>query len=150
MNANQNSIYMPVHQSCTSDMDIVTKMRYALFANVYGPRCNDLIGILSKHIISSNIGFDPNTFTISIKVKKTAMNAISRFRHQPDYYYQFIADAFYEFFMTYKEEIIAAWNNTCVLYPGELILDYLINYKSLFTAMCHISCITDNVLIIKL
>ena len=129
----------------------IQNIRYLLFTNLYGNEAyiNSLTGIISKHIDCLNIEYSPITYTYTIKIKKTAMRKNHGFDHNPNYYYQIIPNIFREFLQTNQTAIMSVLSQkyaNCQDIMNSLIYsDYYC-----IANLCQVSCIADNILIIKL
>lgn len=136
-----------------TDMVDIQSLRYLLFLNLYGSEViiESLSNIISKHIDCLNIEYCPSSYTFTIKIKKTAMRKYHGFDHDPKYYYTIIPSIFKEFIQTNANYVSKALEAKYPIREIPLIMDKLINSDYYCLAnMCHISCIADNILIMKL
>lgn len=134
----------------TSNISLLAEMRYLLFNTVYSNMdyIEDLKRIIGKYISVLNIDYSPETFSFTIKVKKTGMRRICRFRHTPEFYYAFIPSIFREFITLHKNDIISP--KMLFKYNPSELLDYVLADNNVMVNLCNISCMFDNIVIIKL
>ena len=138
------------NQSYPTDLVDVNNMRYLLFTNLYS-NANALIKlteIIAKHIECLSIDYNAFNYTFTVKIKKTAMRRLHGFRHDPNFYYQIIPDIFSEFITANKDTILAALASS-YQNPTEVLNSIYMN-KCIMANLCHISCISDNIIVIKL
>lgn len=129
----------------------IQNIRYLLFTNLYGNEAfiNSLTGIITKHIDCLNVNYSATDFTYTIKIKKTAMRKNHGFDHNPRYYYQIIPNIFREFFQINQTAILSVLSQKYA--NAQEIINSLITSNFYCLAnLCQISCIDDNILIIKL
>lgn len=129
----------------------IQNIRYLLFTNLYGNEAfiNSLTGIISRYIDCLNIDYSASNYTYTIKIKKTAMRKNHGFDHNPKYYYQIIPNIFKEFIQINQSAILSVLNQKYA--NAQEIMNSLICSDFYCLAnLCQISCIADNILIIKL
>lgn len=126
-------------------------IRYALITNLYSnPLYIDSIKeIISRYIECNNIEFNPLDYTFNVKIKKTAMRKNREFRHNPEFYYPIMSNIFMEFISNNSQAIIDS------LYPmygdnANAVLNAICNNHSVIANLCYLTCISDNIVIIKL
>lgn len=136
-----------------TDLTSTNSIRYALFTNLYSdPSCiQNLCDIISKYIDNLGIDFDPSNYMITVKIKKTSIRKMygTKFIHRPEFYYQFIPMIFGEFFNNHKDKIIAILSAN---YPNpyDIFNKFISDSNVSMPTMCHITCLFDNVITIKL
>ena len=66
----------------------INTLHYLLFTNFYSDRnyIDQMLNIIRVNIECLDINFDPQFFTVTVKIKKTAMRKIPKFKHEPNYY----------------------------------------------------------------
>lgn len=128
----------------------VNKVRYLLFTHLYNnpASIDNLTSIIGKYIECLGINYDPNTFTFTIKIKKTAMRRIHGFKQDPSFYYIKIPEIFREF-LSANEGVIMPALQQDYPNPKDVLNTIYLNY-SIMANLCHVSCIADNIVIIKL
>lgn len=130
----------------SSDLAGSNQLRYFLFTNLYSDRSyiESLSNIIAKHIDCLSIEYSEESYSFTIKIKKTAMRKFPGFEHDPNFYYQKIKDIFDEFIHTHEAAISnLLFGNNC----GDL---YQVVSSLYYPLLCHLSCIFDNIIIIKL
>lgn len=137
------------------NLNDINRLRYLLFTNFYSDRnhINQLLSIFQNHIECLDIVFDPQLFTITVKIKKTAMRKMPKFKHEPNYYYTPIQDIFKSFIQMNHAEVCAILErNTNMDMPqSQAYLNTLLyTTPSILANLCHVSCMADNILVIKL
>lgn len=138
------------NRSYPTDLVDVNNVRYLLFTNLYSD-ANALAGlaeIISKHIECLSIDYNASTYTFTIKIKKTAMRRLHGFKHDPNFYYQAIPDIFFDFITANQEKVLKALACTYAN-PTEVLNSIYVN-KFIMANLCHVSCISDNIIVIKL
>ena len=133
------------------DLSTINNVRHLIFTNLYldGRYIQNLIDIISKHIESLGLEFNPNAYTITVNVKKTYIRKTygARFKHEPDFYYQFISNIFIEFFNTNKNKIIEVLST---VYQDPYAIFNQIITSPMIGNLCHVTCLCDKILVIKL
>lgn len=133
------------------DLSVANTIRHLIFANLYTDMryIQNLTDIISRHIESLGADFDPNTYTITVNIKKTSIRKTygARFKHEPNFYYQFISNIFAEFFNTNKDKIIEV---LATVYPDPYTVFNQIVTSPLIGNLCHVTCLSDKILVIKL
>ena len=133
-----------------NDLIDINKIRYILFENFYSnfAYLQNLTDLISKHIECLSIDYSSTTFTYTIKIKKTAMRRLYGFKHDPIFYHAKIADIFKEFILSNEYEVALLMMKQ---YDAPYdVLRYLYDNPALLANLCHISCIADNILVVKL
>lgn len=133
-----------------TDISKVNTIRELIFTGLYSEATvQNLMTTIYKHIDCLSIEFNPSTYTITANVKKTSMRKIygARFRHEPNFYYQFIANIFAEFFTNHKEKIVEL---LATVYQDPYEVFDKIVCSPLMSNLCHITCLSDKILVIKL
>ena len=133
-----------------SNLTDVDNMRYILNNTLYKDTnaIESLKQIITRYIDCLGIEFSPVNFTFTIKIKKTAMRKMSGFKHMSDYYYQTIPNIFREFISSHEQNVLQGLRT---IYPDPYsALQYYYNNISILANLCHLTCISDNIVIIKL
>ena len=123
----------------------VLNLRYLMCAHIYGNHNNiiELMESIRKSIDPVSIEFDSGTYAFYIKIKKTNMKRYKGFSNIPEFYYShFIIPVFFEFISNHYNELLA-------LSDKALLDNTLINQTPLIN-ICHVTCISDNMVIVKL
>lgn len=134
---------------CTDDdMKIANHLRYWLHTNYYNAdSIKSLIDILTKYIDCLDASYDTIDKVILIKIKKTSMKKRHGFRHEPTYYYPIMCQVFKEFLMN----VSPSYLNQLIVDLGVYTnIDTIIGDFCILTNLCFVSCISDNIISIKL
>ena len=134
------------------ELSLINNVRHLIFTNLYlmdVRYIQSLIEIISKHIDSLGCEFNPNTYTITVNVKKTSIRKVygARFKHEPNFYYKFISNIFTEFFNTNKNKIIEV---LATAYSDPYAVFNQIMNNQMIGNICHVTCLSDKILVIKL
>lgn len=134
-----------------TDLTDIQNIRYLLFLNLYGNKVytDMLLNIISRHIDCLSIDYSPNEYTFTIKIKKTTMRKYHGFDHNPNYYYNTIHNIFKEFINQNSSVIEDILRSNNYSNPKEIINKFN-NGIYCIENLCHVSCIADNILVIKL
>ena len=132
------------------DLVDINNVRYLLFSNLYSNPVfiQNLSDIIARHIDCLSIEYSPTTYTFTVKIKKTSMRKLHRFYHDPSFYYQMIPGIFMEFIKG-NEQIITKCLRERYDNPEYVIAQLYTNPYNLAN-LCQVSCIADNILVIKL
>lgn len=131
----------------------VNTMRYLLCTNFY---CDpnmiaNLKEIICRNIECLGIEFSITDYSYIVKIKKTVMRKLKGFDHNPSYYYQtIIPKIFKEYISTHEHIILQALRN---MYPDKdpyQVLRHIYSNEAIMANLCHVTCISDNTLVIKL
>ena len=128
----------------------INSLRYLLFTNFYNNMSyiQNLTEIISKNIECLGIDYSAFEYSFTIKIKKTAMRRMHLFKHKPDFYYQIIPAIFNEFIKNNEQEVLKALSTR---YDNPYrVLQYLYETPGFLANLCHLTCIDDNIIIIKL
>ena len=133
------------------DLSLINNIRHLIFTNLYSDvrYIQNLVDTISRHIENLGMEFNPNNYTITINVKKTSIRKTygARFRHEPNFYYQFISNIFTEFFNTNKDKIIEVIST---VYQDPYTEFNQIATSPMIGNLCHVTCLSDKILVIKL
>lgn len=102
---------------------------------------------ITSYIDCNSIDYNPDAFEIGLRIKKTSMKKIKEFAHKPEFYYNILINAFYDFIQA-NIRPLSYW----VEYEGgttDMIDDILCN-KNYLSMIFNIVCINDNMIYIKL
>lgn len=132
----------------------INTLRYLLFTNFYSDRnyIDQMLNIIQTNIECLDINFDPQFFTVTVKIKKTAMRKMPKFKHEPNYYYMPIQNIFKQFIQA-NEVLVRAYLSRTLgddMTAAQSYLNYLYATPSILANLCHVSCMADNILVIKL
>jgi len=136
------------------NMNIVHHIRYILFKYFYSNPVyiEQLNQIINRNIDCLSVEYDNLAYTFTIKIKKTSMRKIRGFNHDSMFYYHLIPGIFKEFvdanivpIRQYLKERVGNDEVAISQYINNLYSDiYCLNN------ICGISCLGDNILLIKL
>jgi len=130
----------------------INTLRYLLFTNFYSDRnyIDQMLNIIQANIECLDINFDPQFFTVTVKIKKTAMRKMPKFKHEPNYYYIPIQNIFKQFIQA-NEVLVRAYLSRTLgndMTAAQSYLNYLYATPSILANLCHVSCMADNILVI--
>ena len=130
----------------------VNNIRYLLCVNFYSNpnMITNLAEIIRRNIECLSLEFSAEDFSFMIKIKKTAMRKLKGFEHNPSYYYQTIAKIFKEYISNNEQVILHALKCSIPDKDPYMILRYIYDNQDIMANLCHVTCIFDNTLIIKL
>ena len=135
----------------TTDLGDVLVFRHCIFNlfqnNNYIQQLKDII---SRHIDCLEIRYDQCTFTFYIKIKKTAMRKCHGFNHDPIFYYSKIQDIYKEFISCNENYIIPAVTQELHMTSPNEVSRLIYERSPMLANLCHVSCISDNVVVIRL
>lgn len=140
----------------TNDMNNVMRIRCALFNAFYSNEVmiNTLQDTITQYIECLSIDYDNTKYAFTLKIKKTAMRRMhNRFIHQPSFYYPIISNIFLNFISNYRLLLANTIKNDGKSKdPAEAydIVNELIANPSSLSLLAHVSCISDNIVIINL
>ena len=144
-------MFVNTTQYDTPIMIDINKIRYILITNFYNDPSYiySIKEIITKYIECNNIEFSLLDYAFSVKIKKTAMRKNREFRHNPEFYYPIVSNIFMEFLSNNRQAIINA------LYPiygdrSSIVLDIICCNHGVIANLCYLTCISDNLVIIKL
>lgn len=136
------------------DLTNINKLKYVISVAICNsPEMIDqLMSIIKKYIEYLDISFDLSAFAIIVKIKKTAMRKMYKFKHEPSYYYDFTRKIFLEFIQQNEQLILnrlATLDSNNDYVKAKEYLNYVYGSPSILANICHVTCIGDNVLIIN-
>lgn len=133
-----------------TDLIDINRLRYLLFTNFYGKMeyIQKLTEIINKNIDCLGIDYCSRNYTFTVKIKKTAMRKQHKFRHNPGFYYQIIPNIFSEFIKMNEQDVISVLGT--VYDDPYTVVQYLYNNPMMLCNLCYVSCISDNIIFIKL
>lgn len=138
-------------KSYSTNLPDTHSIRYILFLKYYNTvYIEKLKEIISKYIDCLSIDYDSYKYSFIVKIKKTSMRKLHgpRFTHQPTSYYPIISEIFFNFINEIKDGLK---NELMTLNQDPLIVDRLLTSDGTkLNNLCHITCISDNILIINL
>ena len=144
-------MFVNTTQYDTPIMIDINKIRYILITNFYNDPSYiySIKEIITKYIECNNIEFSLLDYAFNVKIKKTAMRKNRDFRHNPEFYYPIVSNIFMEFLSNNRQAIINA------LYPiygdrSSIVLDIICCNHGVIANLCYLTCISDNLVIIKL
>lgn len=134
-----------------TDLVDINKIRYLLFTNFYS-NANYIVSlteIINNNIECIGIDYSSMDYTFTIKIKKTAMRkSYHGFRHNPNFYYHnTISNIFRQFLKTHENEVIRILSTE--FENPNYVLESIYN-NDIMTNLCHITCISDNIIMMKL
>lgn len=136
--------------SYETDLTLVNEIRYILFTKVYNDitSIKSLTDVISHSIDCLSIEYDHMSYTFTIKIKKTSMRKIHGFNHNPNFYYAVVSDIF-KLFLDMNENTIVDALSVKFTDPIAIFVN-LLHSPSKLSNLCHVSCISDNIIVIKL
>ena len=123
----------------------VSYLRHDLNHHLYGNQLIilDLMDIIRTTIDPVSIEFDVATYSFFIKIKKTNMKKNKGFTNIPEFYYgNFIIPVFLEFIQTHYNDIVNL--------RDPFMTDMVISNPSALINICHVTCLSDNMVVVKL
>lgn len=138
------------NQLFETDLANMNNIRYLFFIHLYcNSKCiKSLTDIITKHIECLSIDYSQTTYTFTIKIKKTVMRKIHGFKQDPNFYYLSIPNIFMDFIKANEQDVLSALSER---YDNPYtVLDNLYSNPRLMANLCHVSCIADNIVYIKL
>ena len=144
-------MFVNATQYDTPIMIDINKIRYILITNFYNDPSYiySIKEIIARHIECNNIEYNPLDYTFNVKIKKTAMRKNRDFRHNPEFYYPIVSNIFMEFLSNNRQSIINALYS---IYGdnASVVLDIILHNHNIIADLCYLTCISDNLVIIKL
>lgn len=137
----ENKQYRTDHLSVINDL---RRILFSLYANA-----SNIMNIqesICKHINCDNIEYSPNDFTFVVKVNRNQIDG--NFRHNSDFYYGIICNIFRDFIISNEQEVLR--NLRCLYADAYSILQSIYANHHIMANLCHITCIHDDILFIKL
>ena len=138
------------NNSYNTDLKEINSLRYVFSMNYIRQNSytDELCAIIGKHIESLSVDFDIISHRFAIKIKKTTMKRIPGFIHDPNFYYSKVADIFYEFIWSNKDEI---YNDLISIgaNPEDIFKSIEAN-RNILANICYISCIEDNIIFLNI
>lgn len=131
----------------------VNSVRYLLCTNFYCKHnmIDSLKEIICRNIECLGVEFSVVDYSFIIKIKKTAMRRLRGFDHNPSYYYQtIIPKIFKEYISTYEQVVLQALRHAHPDKDPYQVLQYIYSNEAIMANLCHVTCISDNTLVIKL
>lgn len=134
----------------STDLVQVNDVRYVLFTKLYSNMdcIQQLSNIISERIDCLGIEYNPNTFSFVIKIKKTAMRKNFKFSNQPTFYYGLIPDIFMMFIKNNEQAVLDGLKENYE--DPNSVLAYIYSNPGIMGNLCHVSCISDNIVVFKL
>lgn len=135
-----------------TDLGTVNHIRCILFTIFYNDSTiiESLKEFISRNIECLGIDFSPTDFAFTIKIKKTAMRKLNGFEHCPRYYYQTVSKIFSEFISAHEHKLMLGLKITHPDVDPYQMLQYIYNNQAIMANLCYVTCISDNILVIKL
>ena len=124
----------------------VSSLRSTFNSHLYSDQAIilNLLEIMQRDINPISIEFDAVNYAFFIKIKKTNMNKTKGFNNTPEYYYNnFIIPVFLEFMNSYRNQILGVG-------VDPFLFDMVLNNPSTLLNICHVTCLSDNMVSIKL
>lgn len=127
----------------TDSLSVINDLRTVLFS-LYNNTSNimNLQSIIERNINCKEIGYSNNDFAFVVKVYK------SKDTHYPDTYYGIICNVFRDFVTSHEHEILKQLR--CMHADADIILQSIYNNHHIMANLCHITCINDDIVYIKL
>lgn len=134
------------------DLANINQTRAILYQNVYNTLENIQLfkNIIQKHIdCIGDIVFDPCTYTFTIKVRKSFITKFPSHRHESDCYYRVVSAIMVELLSYFKINLISAFSQIYID-PVSMYRDIVSQTVYPLSNLCHIVCIGDSLIQIKL
>lgn len=131
----------------TDNLSVINDLRRILFS-LYSNTSNimNIQENICRYINCDEIEFSPNDFTFIVRVNRNQVN--DNFKHCPDFYYSIICNIFKDFVASHEQEVLK--NLRCLYADAYGILQSIYNNHHIMANLCHITCIHDDILFIKL
>lgn len=141
-------INQEIYYSTDTYMKIANQIRYWLHTSVYSDQAyiQELVNLISKYIDCLDASYDAINKSITIKIKKTSMKKRHGFRHEPTYYYPIMCQVFRDLFFNHQ----SLMDNYIFGHSYMNNSNSLLNDNCVLTNLCFVSCISDNIISIKL
>lgn len=130
----------------------VLRVREALIK--YGfwdqPTVDRFITLFQQFVECLKCDYDPNTFTISFKIKKTAVKKIPNYRPEVYFYYSILGSVMMLILKENKERVIRCLQNyiqNCPSLGGKSVYDIyftMITNTTYLYNLANVQCIMDN------
>lgn len=146
--------------NCPISMHELNRIRYYLLLGVYPNEYfgNELKKCIANKLDCLNIDYDPVSYTVTIKVKKTGLKKSALpndfYRNPRLYYERVISDALND--LLFNNELISdSMKNILRIICNSKEeyfhkLEFIKNNKLISANLCQLSYISDNILILKL
>ena len=131
MNKTDTTFYFANNEQ-SGIIESIKYLRVALYHLYKDTTCIfELQKYITSYIDCNSIDYNPDTFEIGLRIKKTSMKKIKDFAHKPEFYYNILINAFYDFIQAN-------------------IGDIILSNKNYMSMIFNIVCINDNMIYIKL
>jgi hypothetical protein len=136
----------------------VLRLREALLKGNFWdqPTIERFVSLFQQYVEILKYEYDPNTFTITIKIKKTAARKISNFRPESYFYYSILGNVMLVILKENKERVIQClcnYQNKYNIHDStvyDLYFAMTTNQPTYLYNMANLQCITDNIVQIVL
>ena len=137
-----------VYYSTDTIMKIANEIRYWLHTSVYSDSSyiKEIVDLISKYVDCLDASYDFINKSITIKIKKTSMKKRHGFRHEPTYYYPIMCQVFRDLFLSHPSLL----DNYTFGHTYMNNSNCIVNDNCVLTNLCFVSCISDNIISIKL
>ena len=129
----------------------LSDLRFALFkyCYCYTSQIERLKELILGEIDCLGLDYDPSTYTFIIKIKKTSMRRHYKFVNQPQFYYNIVTRVFARFISENYDLLVA---NTGDIFDDPAAALHQLGQISGegLSMLAHISCISDNIVLIRL
>lgn len=139
----------PTDLTCINNVRLWLMEMYQIPENIMA-----LESIIAKYIDCLNMVYDQENYCIIIKIKKTGVKKMfgREFHHDSEFYYSIIPEIFYDFLFNDQSIYRALINLLRVVFDDRYVdaLNYLKQNKMALMDLCHVSCLSDNIVMLKL
>ena len=128
----------------------ISSLRQLFFSKFYSNSnyILELLEIIRNIFDPISIEFDSTKYAYYIKIKKTSMRKLKGFAHVPEFYYtNFINQIISAFICNHMCDITRSLTN---IPDTNCFMVRLLNDAYAMASLCNVTCISDNILIIKL
>lgn len=128
----------------------ISSLRQLFFSKFYNDSnyILELLEIIRNIFDPISIEFDGTKYAYYIKIKKTSMRKLKGFAHVPEFYYtNFINKIISAFICNHMSDITRSLTN---ISDPNYFMVRLLNDAYAMASLCNVTCISDNILIIKL
>lgn len=133
------------------DLITISSFRYLLNTSIYNQidAINDLSMIIGGYIDCLTMDYNNMNRVFTIKIKKTSMKKMYSFQHNTAFYYNIIPSIFKDFLNKEKDSIIALLRTTCNN-PIQTFNNIISKDNIILSGLCEVTCVSDNIIFIKL
>lgn len=142
-----------LHNSQGEILNDVLKVREALVKNGFWDHAiiDRFVVLFQQFVECLKYEYDPNSFTINLKIKKTAVRKIPNYRPEAYFYYNIIGNIMAIILKENKEKVIyclQSYMQSCPALAGKSVYDIyfaIITNPMYLYNMASVQCIMDNI-----